>query len=141
MLSLNYEWILGRWPEDRPPSKLSASQSEALRRLEKGVSYFAKSGNTRLSLVHPKETLAARSVDYSGTEVKKALDLVAAEAEPGLPPKAIAAVVELTRMCDPQVAEWLSDPWPKVLPETEWPENLFQLLCTAAPRSGGNCAS
>ena len=95
-----------------------------MRRLELGVAYFAKSGNRKLGLRHPRETLASRSVAYSRTDVKKALDLVAAEVEPGLPPAAIAASVELIKLCDPQVAEWLSDPWSKVLPESEWPEEV-----------------
>ena len=124
VLSLNYARMLGRWPAGRPPSKLSMSQAEALRRLELGVGYFAKSGNSKLSLTHPRETLASRSVDYSGTGVKKSLALVEAEIEPGLPPKAIAASVELIKLCDPQVAEWLSDPWSKFLPGSERPEEV-----------------
>ena len=124
VLAINYECMLGRWPKDRPPSKMSKSQAEALRRLEVGAAYFAKSGSKKLSLTHPREILASRSVDYSGSEVKKALDLVAAEIEPGLPPQAIAASVELIKLCDPLVAEWLADPWTKVLPEEEWPEDI-----------------
>ena len=40
----------------------------------------------------------------------------------GLAPQEVAASVSFVELCDPLVAEWMADPWSKVLPESEWPD-------------------
>ncbi len=56
-----------------------------------------------------------------------------AEVEPGLPPVGLAASVSLVSLCDPVVAEWLSDRWSMVLPPSKWPEKVPKAIvhCTS----------
>ena len=91
VLALNFQFMHERWPPERPWPVCSEAQKRALARIKTDCQYFCAGGQRVVKCTSPKEILKTRRMDYGGDEVGKALPLVAAELEPGLPSKEHAA--------------------------------------------------
>ena len=85
VLALNFQFMHERWPPERPRPVCSEAQRKALARIKSDCQYFRAGGQRVVECTSPQEILKTRRMDYGGDEVGKALPLVAAELEPGLP--------------------------------------------------------
>ena len=66
--------------------------------------------------------LVERRVDYGGNVVSVRRDLIAAKVIPAWPSLGEAAVCDVARLLDSELADDLADPARCLLPESQWPE-------------------
>ena len=103
MLGLNFEFMYGKWSSARPWPKVSAAQTRAFEKIKENCNYWCKRELKVADCPKPETILKTRKLDYSGDEIGKALPLVAAELEPGLPESEAAAQIPAAALCSPEM--------------------------------------
>ena len=101
-----------------PPTEAQAS---ALKALLKDCQEFVSDDKARTPTDFSKE-LGAKTESYWGEPVYCAEEITLAQVIPTLPPKGIAASVDICEVVEGQLRDQLRDPESLLVPEEEWPE-------------------
>ena len=109
----------GRQPS-APPRKPNGVQREACQRLYDMCQAFCADRAARTPVDWHKE-LGSKAFSYWGEPVFTAEPLTLVQVTASLPPKGVAAVVDICRVICGQVLDQLRDPESLILPKSEWP--------------------
>ena len=107
-----------------PPagSGATAAQRAALAALWEDVcDFIAQPGATEPASVADHAAVLERQPDYASGVVAVPHKLTVAQVAPSLPPKGVAASLEITDFCSPEVTEALHHPEQFLAPEADWP--------------------
>ena len=115
--ALNQMYTGSATPSGRPPTE---AQKKAIDLLYEDCGEFCRDGTSRSPTSWP-EGYKSKADSYWGEPVYSATPLTLLQVLPTLPPRGVAASVDIMTILQGQIREQLKDPASLLLPEDRWP--------------------